>query len=141
MNDDAVLAGLEKALQHSGGTHTLQNVGEKVAAGKAQYWQKGSAVVITELLETPQMRVLHFWLVTGELQDVIVLSEKVIAWGRRVGCKRATLAGRRGWEKVLAGSGWSPELVLMGRDISDGQGPDYHSDTDDGPRPGEPRIR
>ena len=113
------LVGFEKALQHSGGTHTLQDVADSVESGRAQFWTEGNAAIITELRETPQVKVLHFWLATGELEDVISLSEKIIDWGRHNGYKRATLAGRKGWEKVLALTGWEPELVLMGRKIDE----------------------
>jgi hypothetical protein len=116
------VAGLEAALDAGGGTHTLQDVADKVEAGEAQLWEEENAVVVTELVTTPQMKVLHFWLGAGELEDVVALQERLIEWGKSVGCQRAALSGRKGWEKVLAGSGWSPELVLMGRDISDGIG-------------------
>ena len=124
------IAGLEKALVHSGATHTLRDVLDKIVSGDAQAWESEGAVLITELRETPQMRVLHFWLAAGELEDVISLSEKVIEWGRGVGCKRASLSGRRGWEKVLAPVGWTPELVLMGRNIENGQGQHTNDITD-----------
>ena len=140
MNDQHT-AGLEKALAYAGGTHSLCDVADMVEAGDAQYWEEGNAAIVTQLADKPHMRVLHFWLVTGDLDDVIALSERIIDWGRRVGCKRATLAGRKGWEKVLAGSGWNSELVLMGRDISDGQGSDKDDYVNGGPRPGEPAIR
>ena len=111
------IAGLEKALVHSGGTHTLRDVAEQIERGKAQYWTEGNAAIVTEIREEPQMNVLHFWLATGELEEVIALSEKVIDWGRDMGCEGASLTGRKGWEKVLATRGWEPQLVLMGRKI------------------------
>ena len=140
MNQEHI-EGIKKALEHCGGTHSLQHVVDRLESGDAQYWEEGSAAIITELRETPNMRVLHFWLATGDLEDVILLSERIIEWGRYVGCQRATLAGRKGWEKVLARNGWSPELVLMGRDISNGQGINSDDYADTGIRPGQPTLR
>jgi hypothetical protein len=98
-------------------------------------WTEGSAALVTEIVETPKMREIHFWLAAGELDEVTALSERVIVWARMNGCERATLAGRRGWERALASTAWKPELVLMGRDISDGQGQeaDDHANVNTGP--------
>lgn len=109
-------AGLEAALSHSGGTHTFADVAERIALGEAQIWEDGDALLVTEIVDKPRVRILHFWLATGELEQVKALSDRVIVWGKKQGCKRATLAGRKGWVKALAPE-WKPELVLMGRKI------------------------
>ena len=77
----------------------------------------------TEIHANPQNKVVHFWLATGVMASVLRLHYDVLAWARELGCTRATLAGRRGWEKALASEGWAPELILMGREIGDGKEP------------------
>lgn len=113
-----IQAGLETALQHGGETHTLGDVVRQIMDGKAQYWESEGAAIITEIHDTPRMRLVHFWLATGELKEVISLSTEVLRWAESIGCKEASLAGRRGWQKVLASEGWKPRLVLMGRSIN-----------------------
>lgn len=112
------LAGIEAALDRAGRTHSLGDVIRQVIAGQAQIWETDGALIVTEIHEAPRARVLHFWVATGELDAVVALSEVVLEWGARNGCSQATLAGRKGWERVLAGAGWSPRLTLMGRSIA-----------------------
>jgi len=109
--------GLVDALSHGGETYTLGDVADLIDAGKAQVWRADRAMIVTQINDAPRKRVLHFWLATGKLKDVITLSEEVIEWGRTKGCTMATLSGRRGWVKALADHGWSEQLTVMGREI------------------------
>ena len=111
------LPGLQLALDHAGGTHTIEDVLDQIKRGEAQLWTSENACIVTEVLTTPRKKVLHYWLSTGVLDDVITLSRDVLKWGKTVGCQAATLAGRRGWEKVLVAEGWSPMLSVMGREV------------------------
>lgn len=116
MNEE-LYAGLEKALSLAGGTHTMRDLLAQLDRNEARLWVRDGAAIVTEIQQTPQMRVCHFWLAAGDLDSVVALSRDILEWAREIGCKRATLAGRRGWERVLAGEGWSPELVLLGRTV------------------------
>lgn len=109
------LDGLEEALDHGGGTHDLGHVLAAVRSGMAQLWADGPCVIVTEVNDTPNEKELHFWLAAGTLDEVVALSNKVMEWGREVGCTVATLCGRRGWAKALANEGWSHRMIEMGR--------------------------
>lgn len=111
----AHLNGLKNALQHGGGSHDLSHVWDAVHAGKAQLWVEGDACIVTEVNDAPNHSELHFWLATGSLDDVIALSNKLLVWGKEMGCDVATLSGRRGWTKALAAEGWEPQMVTMAR--------------------------
>lgn len=112
-----LVAGVSQALQHGGDTYSLDDLVIEIEEGRAQLWRSENAVIVTEINDTPQKRVLHFWIATGDLDEVIALSETAIEWGREQGCVRATLAGRRGWVRALADHGWSEQLTVMGREI------------------------
>jgi len=111
------IAGLEDALAQGGGTHDLADVLQQLEDNEAQLWESENAVIVTEIHLTPRMRVLHFWLATGDLEEVIQLSNVALDWGVSKGCSMATLSGRRGWERVLASEGWKPRLSLMSRTL------------------------
>jgi len=115
---DAHIEGLMAALSHGGDTYSLADVIHELDRGHAQLWRNGDAVVVTQVNDTPQRKVLHFWIATGKLEEVIALSEVAIEWGKAQGCDLATLSGRRGWVKALADHGWSEQLTVMGREIS-----------------------
>ena len=110
------LSGLKKALELSGGTHTLEDMAEQVRTGKSQVWSTENACIVTEINDTPRKRVLHFWLATGDLDAVRELSESVLVWGKQQGCDMATLIGRRGWDKA-APERWTPVMTVMTRGL------------------------
>lgn len=120
MNVEKFLPGLEEALAYGGGTHTILDVLDQIQRGEAQIWANEEACIITEVHAYPRAKVLHFWLTTGALDAVLALEDEALAWGREQGCTSATLAGRRGWERVLASHGWAPALSYMRRGIGDG---------------------
>jgi hypothetical protein len=110
-------AGLREALSLAGGTHSFEDMLRQIQDGSAQVWCDEGACLVTEVIASPQKRVLHFWLATGELEPVVALSRRVIAWGKEQGCTMATLSGRRGWTRVLTTEGWSPATVVMTREV------------------------
>jgi len=115
------IVGLEKALDHGGRTHDINHVFAAVGRLEAQVWIEGPCIIVTEVNDSPRERELHFWLAAGTLDEVVALSNKVMEWGREMGCTVASLCGRRGWTKALANEGWGNQLVVMGRRL-DGQG-------------------
>ena len=108
---------LEDALHYAGSTHTVEDVLDEVERGDAQIWTSDDAVIVSEIYDYPEATVLHYWLAGGELQGVIELGRKVLAWGAEQGCTRASLNGRRGWAKALAAEQFVPETVIFTRDI------------------------
>lgn len=112
-----ILEKLQRALDMGGGTHTIGDVAAQVADGAAQVWIEDGACLVTEVQDTPRRRVLRFWLAAGELEPVIALSRKVLAWGKEQGCEMATLTGRRGWVRALRDEGWSESLTVMTREV------------------------
>jgi hypothetical protein len=111
------LSGLQEALEHSGGTHTLKDVADQITRGAAQVWVNDDACIVTEVHDFPRQRVLHFWLATGDLHAILALQNDVLEWGKKNGCAAASLAGRRGWERVLADEGWTPTVTYMRREM------------------------
>jgi hypothetical protein len=109
--------GIEEALRLGGGTHTYQDVVDQLQMGEAYIFENEDGLIVVEVHDTPRKRVLHFWLATGNLDAVIALSYEAEAWGKTIGCEMATIAGRRGWERVLKSEGWSPLLSYMGKKL------------------------
>lgn len=105
---------IEGALAYSGGTHTFEDVCEMVVAGTLQFWPGVDSAIVTEIINTPRQRSLHFFLAGGNLAELEAMVPGVCDWGREQGCTVAGLTGRRGWERTfLARTGWAPTLVLF----------------------------
>src|SRR3546814_5288752 len=73
------------ALSFSGGTHTYDDVVEGVNTGRYVFWPGPNSAVITEIIEYPRQRTLHFFLAggnrseehTSELQSLMRISYAV----------------------------------------------------------------
>jgi hypothetical protein len=118
-----LIAGIGRALDLSGGEYSVGDVVREILAGGAQSWERDGSWVVTRVVDTPRVRSLHFWLATGEREVLVAMQREILAWGRSVGCTRATMLGRAGWRKVLEPEGWklSP-LIVMERELGNGQG-------------------
>ena len=105
---------LQKALDHAGNTHTLEDVEAALAKGLVQWWPGENSAAVTEIIQYPQQRALHFWLAGGNLSELESMYPAAEAWGREHGCTVATTSGRPGWERTfLRREGWQPRTVVM----------------------------
>ena len=97
------LARLEKALAYGGPTHTPADVVKLIEDRRAQLWQRGDGVIVTEVHTFPLMKTVSYWLVAGALRDCLGLQAEIDEWARGEGCEVATATGRRGWCRAAAG--------------------------------------
>ena len=111
-----VLSPISRAL-HYAGTHAPADIAEGVAAGRFQEWANDDTVVITEILETPLRKTLHFFLAEGSMPEIRAMLPGILDWARMHGCTHASLVGRKGWSRVawMKDEGWQEEGVMMGR--------------------------
>jgi hypothetical protein len=106
---------IEAALSYAGGTHTYEDVVAMIHAGRLKFWPGPNSAVVTEIIEYPRRRTLHFFLAGGNLAELEVMLPGIIEWGRTTqGCDSASLTGRKGWERTfLKREGWTANLVVM----------------------------
>jgi len=109
---------IEAALEYSGGTHTVDDVAREIIAGKLQLWPGRQSAIVTEIEVYPRMKVIHFFLAGGDLAELQEMTPKIEAWGKAHGCSRASLAGRRGWERsFLTREGYRPMWHVLAKEI------------------------
>jgi hypothetical protein len=106
---------IEGALAYTQGSHTFEDVADAVAAGQMQAWVGATSVIITEIIEYPRYRVLNFFLAGGNRPELEQMYPEVEAFGRRMGCDRAGMLARKGWERTFLTQkeGWAPTLVAF----------------------------
>jgi hypothetical protein len=105
---------IEEALAHSRNTYSYDDVVRMVQNKEAQYWPGKESVAITQILDYPQKRVLHFFIAGGNMAEIEACEPLICQWGKEQGCVTATLTGRRGWERTyMARTGWTPTLYTM----------------------------
>jgi hypothetical protein len=111
---------LQPALDLAGGTHTLDDVESMVTDGRLQFWPGPSSAIITEIIEYPRQRTLHYFLAGGDIAEIEAMLPNIEAWGRSHGCTSASLTGRHGWSRsfLTKKDGWTPRAVVLTKDLS-----------------------
>ena len=111
-------APLERALAYAGGSHTLADIKHAVARGECQKWQGEQSIIITEIKQTPQQKILLFWLAAGNMIELRGMARGIEEWGRSQQCDKAQLIGRRGWERSpLVLDGWKAVSIVMEKEL------------------------
>lgn len=108
MTDTEKRARMERALRYGGPTHRIEDVVAMVKDGRAQWWDNGDGMIVTELHKAPLLSAVHYWLIFGELKSCLALEHDINPWAVEQGCTMATATGRRGWGRVAAPTGWRP---------------------------------
>lgn len=114
---------LAQALEHAGGSHTLADIKAGVQSGAYQHWIGEHSVIITEIVQVPQYKVLRFFLAGGDLREIEDMAPGIMFWGVRQGCVKAELIGRFGWQKTFAAKklGARAVGVVMEVDLAKGR--------------------
>lgn len=108
---------IEDALAYGGGTHNFDNIVEGVLTGHMQFWPGEESCAITEIIVFPKKKVLHVFLAGGSMDEIIAMNESAKIWGKAQGCVNMTIAGRKGWEKVLKSHGYKPVYTTLSLEI------------------------
>lgn len=108
---------IEDALKYANGTHDFKDVVDGVISGEMQLWSGERGCAVTQITIYPQKKVLHVFLAGGEMDQIIDFQESAEKFGRMNGCTAMSIAGRKGWAKVLAKHGWSEQFVVLGMEI------------------------
>lgn len=106
---------ISAALEYAGNSHTLEDVRALVEQGSLQLWPGKDSVILTEILQTPRRRTLHFFVAGGDLEEIRRSYLPILEWGKSVGCTHASLVGRKGWERTFLTreDGWTAPLIYM----------------------------
>lgn len=108
---------LEAALEHTGGTHTLDDVVQAIAEGTMQFWPAPRGCAVTELISFPKKKVLHIFLAGGEMDQIIDMDSSAVEFARMNGCTGMSIAGRKGWSRVLKEKGYKESYTVLGKEI------------------------
>lgn len=108
---------LRVALDRAGSTHSISDVVSLVREGKAQFWEHRSTLLVTEVIEYPQRKVLRFWLAGGDLGEVEQILPEIEQWARERGCTMAEALGRRGWAGRSEAHGYKPVATIFQKEL------------------------
>jgi hypothetical protein len=106
------------ALKYSGGTHTPVDVAESILKGKMQLWPGEEACAVTEIVVYPNKKVLHVFLAAGKMENIVDMQKSAEEWGKAQGCTAMTIAGRKGWSRVLKDVGYEEKFVTLAKELT-----------------------
>ena len=110
-------AWIESALKKGGETHDFKDIVDGVLSRHMQLWMGENGCAVTEIIVYPNKKVLHVFLAGGDkgygIKQITDMHDDAMAWGKQQGCDGMTVAGRKGWKKVLQSKGWSEQFTTL----------------------------
>lgn len=111
---------LTAALRHGEVDYNLDDIRERCADGRFQFWPGLHCAAVTSISEYPQRKVLFLNLLGGDMREFSRLWPEIAAWARAQGCTSASAHGRPGWSRHLLArdAGWRPsQQILLEHDL------------------------
>ena len=108
---------IEAALSYSGGTHLYEDIVEGIVTGRMQFWPAERGCAVTEIIIFPRKKVFHIFLAGGEKDQIVEMDDSAVEFARAAGCTGMTIAGRKGWSRVLKSKGWTEAFTTLSKEI------------------------
>lgn len=108
---------IEAALEYSGGTHIFDDIVASIKSGHMQFWPAPDGCAVTEILSFPRKKILHIFLAGGIKEQIVDMDHSAVEFAKIQGCTGMTVAGRRGWARVLLSKGWTEAFTTLQKDI------------------------
>ncbi len=99
-----------------GKTHNKEDIWREIAEGRAQLHPLPHAAMLTTIEQYPAgLKEIKGWLAGGDLREIVAYEPVLAAWGKEIGCTRASIVGRRGWMKAMPG--YFENGVILTKDL------------------------
>jgi hypothetical protein len=97
----------------------MQDLMDGVEAGEFQVWEGERSVIVTKLMQHPQMLEAYCFLAAGDLAEIASLYHVVLDWAISKGCRRASCLGRPGWAKTFLtrAEGWTAPYTVFQKEL------------------------
>lgn len=105
---------IEAALFYGSGHHTFDDIAAGCYAGKFHLFAKPAACAVLEINQFPRAREMHIFLAGGDMAQFRDSAAELDELARQFEATALTMAGRKGWARVLDQMGWEvqPETTM-----------------------------
>ncbi len=90
-------------------TYTIEDIEGYIADGMMLVWPLDKSIALLEVVEYPQKKCLHIFMVVGEVEDILYHMQFADDNAQFIGCDMISANGRIGWAKELKKKGWQQE--------------------------------
>ena len=112
---------IQSALDKGGDTHDFVDIVDGVMSGHMQLWSGANGCAVTEILVYPNKKILHVFLAGGDqghgIKQITDMHDDAVEWGKAQGCDGMTIAGRKGWQRVLESKGWKQQFTTLSKEF------------------------
>lgn len=97
---------LWRLLDRMGGLYTPRDILDACHAGEMQMHAEGDSIVITKIGLFPRARVLEVIAAIGDIDQLRILHDRILAFADRENCSVIQAFGRKGWIADAKSRGW-----------------------------------
>ena len=110
---------LARVLDVMGGLYSLDDILTRISDGRMQSHVEGNSWAVTELGVFPRARKLNILAVVGDMPDVEILHDRILAYADDVNVGLVSAYGRRGWIPQARARGWrvKAKSILFHKDM------------------------
>ena len=108
---------IEAALEYSGGTHEWSDIVEGIHSLRYQFWPAEKGCAVTEIILFPKKKIFHVFLAGGEMDQIVDMNDSAAQFAKAQGCDGMSIAGRKGWSRVLKNEGGTESLTTLAKEL------------------------
>ena len=108
---------IEAALEYSGGTHEWSDIVEGIHSLRYQFWPAEKGCAVTEIIMFPKKKIFHVFLAGGEMDQIVDMNDSAAQFAKAQGCDGMSIAGRKGWSRVLKNEGWTESFTTLAKEL------------------------
>jgi len=108
---------IEAALEYSGGTHDFDDIVEGIHRLRYQFWPAERGCAVTEIIVFPKKKIFHVFLAGGEMDQIVDMNDSAAQFAKAQGCDGMSIAGRKGWSRVLKNEGWTESFTTLAKEL------------------------
>lgn len=108
---------IERALRDLDGMYTFNDVVARVLRQEIHFMDFGDCCVFMQVETFPGYKQYHCFLACGAFEGLLRVEPVLTDMAKRLGCKYFSLAGRKGWERMLKNHGWKHVVTVMHKEL------------------------
>jgi len=108
---------IEAAIEYSGGTHEWSDIVEGIHSLRYQFWPAEKGCAVTEIIMFPKKKIFHVFLAGGEMDQIVDMNDSAAQFAKAQGCDGMSIAGRKGWSRVLKNEGWTESFTTLAKEL------------------------